>query len=75
MTTKTLNETILRASYAVNEATINERGVWWEMRRKNKGGTKFLVVYTPLPDDWELTFYFPTQQLLLDEILQQFENL
>jgi hypothetical protein len=75
MTTKTLNETILRASYAVNAATINERGVWWEMRRKNKGGTKFLVVYTPLPDDWELNFYFPTRHMAPEEIAQRFNDL
>jgi len=71
-----LNKKILRESYIVNSFQANIRGVEWEMRRKSKGGTPFLVVYNPTTDpEPDVQFYFPTRQLSAEEILKQFENL
>jgi len=72
-----LNSRILSNSYPVQQLKVNDRGVVWEMRRKSKGATPFLVVYSPTTDPAESTFefYFPTRQLSAEEILKQFENL
>jgi len=71
-----LRKRIMDKSYSVHYSQLNERGVMWEMRRKSKGGTPFLVVYNPTTDpEPDAQFYFPTRQLSAEEILKQFENL
>lgn len=75
MTTQNLNEIIFRKSYAVNEVKVNERGVKWELRRKNEGGSLFFAIYSPIPDGFNIDFYFPSRHLPVEEIFNQFNKL